>query len=81
MDDQDLTKPHTPAAEEQGPEHPLKRGSMQRFRQNNRRIDYYPAERAARAIDALQEINPTYSLRELVDYLVVTGYKAASGKQ
>jgi hypothetical protein len=58
-----------------------KPGSMRRFRQNNRRIDYYPTAGAFDAIDTMHKANPNWSLRELVDYLVVTGYKSASGKQ
>jgi hypothetical protein len=58
-----------------------KAGSMRRFRQNNRRIDYYPTAGAFDAIDTMHKANPNWSLRELVDYLVVAGYKSASGKQ
>jgi hypothetical protein len=82
MNDQNLTKLQVQAADTSlPPASSRKPGSMQRFRKNNRRIDYYPAEGALDAIDALHRANPGWSLRELVDYLVVTGYKAASGKQ
>jgi hypothetical protein len=80
MNDQNFTKLQVEGID-LAPTPARKPGSMQRFRQNNRRIDYYPTESASAAIQTMRDANPSWSLRELVDYLVVTGYKAASGKQ
>lgn len=49
---------------------------MQKFRQENLRIDYYPAKEAAAAIERLRQSYPGESTRLLVDMLVCAGIKA-----
>lgn len=50
--------------------------NLQRFRKENRRIDYYPTNEAVAAIERLGLMFPELSTRELVDMLVTQGIKA-----
>ncbi len=49
---------------------------LQDFRKLNPRIDYYPVPEALAAIRKLQAKYPNFSLRELVDALVIKGCKS-----
>ena len=53
--------------------------SVRRFRMNWRRIDYYPAPDALKEIDRIRELNPTHTIGQLIDYLVLQGIKPTSG--
>ena len=53
--------------------------SVRRFRMNWRRIDYYPAPDALKEIDRIRELNPTHTIGQLIDYLVLQGTKTTSG--
>lgn len=50
--------------------------SLQKFRKENPRIDYYPTPDAAAAIERLRQSYPSACTRELVDTLVVKGCNA-----
>lgn len=50
--------------------------TMQKFRRENRRIDYYPTEDAHLAIERLRKTKPAVCTRELIDMLVVAGINA-----
>lgn len=53
--------------------------SVRRFRMNWRRIDYYPAPDALKEIDRMRALNPTHTIGQLIDYLVLQGIKTTSG--
>ena len=53
---------------------------LEKFRQVNPRIDYYPTPEAMAAIEWLRERHPKASTRELIDALVGKGKEALSGK-
>lgn len=50
--------------------------TMQKFRRENRRIDYYPTEDAHLAIERLRKTKPAVCTREIIDMLVVAGINA-----
>lgn len=54
---------------------------MQKFRQENPRIDYYPTKEAAAAIERLRQGNQGESTRLLVDMLVCAGIKTLVPKR
>lgn len=53
--------------------------SVRRYRMKWRRIDYYPAPDALKEIDRMRELNPTHTIGQLLDYLVLQGIKPTSG--
>lgn len=48
---------------------------MQKFRRENKRIDFYPTEDALAVIERLRKCNPNACTRELLDALIVKGGK------
>lgn len=50
--------------------------TMQKFRRENRRIDYYPTEDAHLAIERLRKTKPAVCTREIIDMLVMAGNNA-----
>lgn len=54
----------------------MKQTSIQKFRQENRRIDYYPTDLAQAAIDRCSKLFPELSMREAIDLLVTKGIHA-----
>ena len=67
--------------ETDNPKVTLRVASVRRFRMNWRRIDYYPAPDALKEIDRMRELNPTHTIGQLLDYLVLHGSKATSGNK
>ena len=49
--------------------------SMSKYRQQNRRYDYYPTPDAAKIIEVLRKFNPGATTREVLDALIVKGGK------
>lgn len=49
--------------------------SMQKFRQSNTRIDYYPYGPALDAITRLHAQHPHFCRREIIDLMVMEGAK------
>lgn len=83
MTDDTLTSPEieptsaSPATS--GPDRRLR--SMRRYRRENPRIDYYPTPEARAAIAEAQKAFAGYPARAVLDFLIVTGFKAFSGKE
>lgn len=61
-----------------GPDRRLR--SMRRYRRENPRLDYYPTPEARAAIAEAQKAFAGYPARAVLDFLIVTGFKAFSGK-
>lgn len=51
------------------------KSSMQKFRCENKRFDFYPTEDALAVIERLRKCNPGATTRELLDALIVKGGK------
>lgn len=54
--------------------------SMQKFRRENKRVDYYPMPDAVAAIERLRQHYPDAPTRALIDMLVMAGIKALTAK-
>jgi hypothetical protein len=54
--------------------------SMQKFRKENKRVDYYPMPDAVAAIERLRQHYPDAPTRALIDMLVMAGIKALTAK-
>jgi hypothetical protein len=53
---------------------------MQKFRRENKRVDYYPMPDAVAAIERLRQHYPDAPTRALIDMLVMAGIKALTAK-
>lgn len=48
------------------------RERVAKFRSNKRRIDYTPCHAAAKVIETIAELNPELSIREIIDFAVLS---------
>lgn len=49
---------------------------LMKFRQEHPRVDWYPTERAAQALEQFHQLHPDAPMRAIIDALVVAGIKA-----